>query len=372
VIEGTVVGVGAVAAVAAQLPMDRKLQPADRWGRRVCGPKIVISADGLTVTDVARNPKTGDGTAGRYRPVLSEGGVASGRHTWDVKIASPGRLCVGVATDEVKSDWDERGRRAIVQTSEAWTVCVPSKYGSGGYDQIRMRHGRGEGWLSGLPTYAKGDVLGVHLDCEKHTLSFTVNGKPGTRSTYKNLPAKRFYLAAAFGGDGVAGASLTLLSPSSDEQAGEGRPEGGAPVQPSVVSSAELALARELFEKRVGRWAGRASLGSCTTVDLAETVTWGGAASCSFEVEMTISLCCIPVHFLRVPGTYSAEGGSATSFDGSVITMILESADLNARTVTYRYGGTRKDGSLQQGYEVVSRDFIEKRVPRFTVRLERQ
>lgn len=215
VIEGTVVGVGAVAPVAAQPPMARKLQPADRWGRRVCGPKIDISADGLTVTDVARNPKTGDGTAGRYRPVLSEGGVASGQHTWDVKIASPGRLCVGVATDEVKSDWHEGfGRRAIFQTSEAWTVCVPSRYGSGNYDQIRMRHGRGEGWLSGLPTYAEGDVLGVHLDCEKHTLSFTVNGKPGTRSTYKNLPAKRFYLAAAFGGDGVAGASLTLLSQS--------------------------------------------------------------------------------------------------------------------------------------------------------------
>jgi hypothetical protein len=151
------------------------------------------------------------------------------------------------------------------------------------------------------------------------------------------------------------------------------QPEGGAPVQPSVVSSAELALARELFEKRVGRWAGRASLGSCTTVDIVDTVTRGGAAS-SFYVEsnVTISLCCIPVHFLRVPGTYSAEGGSGTSFDGSVITATLESADLNARTVTYRYGGTRKDGSLQQGCEVVHRDFIEKRVPRFTVRLERQ
>ena len=89
VIEGTVVGVGAVAPVAAQPPMARKLQPADRWGRRVCGPKIDISADGLTVTDVARNPKTGDGTAGRYRPVLSEGGVASGQHVPRVRARRP-------------------------------------------------------------------------------------------------------------------------------------------------------------------------------------------------------------------------------------------------------------------------------------------
>lgn len=68
----------------------------------------------------------------------------------------------------------------------------------------------------------------------------------------------------------------------------------------------------------------------------------------------------------------SAEGGTFKTDEGDVTTMTLESADLNTRTVTYRYGGTRKDGSLQQGYEVVSRDFIEKRVPRFTVRLERQ
>ena len=115
----------------------------------------------------------------------------------------------------------------------------------------------------------------------------------------------------------------------------------------------------------------REVIGSCTTVDLSQTVTRGGAAS-SFEVELTISLCCLPVQVTRVPGTYSAEGGSGTNFDGSVITTTLESADLNARTVTYRYGGTRKDGSLQQGYEVVHRDFIEIRVPRFTVRLERQ
>ena len=59
---------------------------------------------------------------------------------------------------------------------------------------------------------ADASMAGVHLDCEKGTLKFTVNGKPGKASTFKDLPKRtRFYLAASFGGDDVAGASLTML-----------------------------------------------------------------------------------------------------------------------------------------------------------------
>ena len=132
------------------------------WGRRVCGPKIAISKDGLTATDQAKNPRNGDGTAGRYRPVLSAIGVASGQHTWNVRVASKGRMCIGVANDRVQSNWHEGGGPgAIFQIPDAWTVCICSTYGRGGYDQIRMRHHKGEGWLSGLDPCTTGDVLGT-------------------------------------------------------------------------------------------------------------------------------------------------------------------------------------------------------------------
>ena len=111
-------------------------QAGFRWGSRVRGELIQVSEEGTTATDIARNPKKGDHVGGRYRVLAAETGVASGRHSWSVRILSKGRFCIGVATGEVASSWHEGNGRSLHQLRCAWTICVPSKYGSGHYEQI--------------------------------------------------------------------------------------------------------------------------------------------------------------------------------------------------------------------------------------------
>lgn len=178
-----------------------------RWGQ-VLGPKISLSEGGMTATDVADNPVTGDDGWGRYRLVRSDSGFDAGSHAWIVRVASRGRCLIGICTGKVFPEWREGNKkRALHQISEAWTVCIPSD----GSPDVKMWHA-GVPARTGLPALKEGDWVGLQLDCDACTLTFTVNGNSGTNATFRNLPTKqRFYPVASFGGDNVKKCSLDLL-----------------------------------------------------------------------------------------------------------------------------------------------------------------
>jgi len=178
-----------------------------RWGQ-VCGPKIRVSKDWTTATDVADNPTSGDDSWGRYRLIRSDSGFDTGSHIWTVKFASKGRCLIGICTGEVFPEWRERnGKRALNCLKQAWTVCIPSD----GNPNIKMWHA-GKTQKSGLPGLQVGGLLGMHLDCDARTLTFTVDGKGSAKAAFHDLPAdRRFYPVASFGGDDVRGCCLELL-----------------------------------------------------------------------------------------------------------------------------------------------------------------
>jgi len=178
-----------------------------KWGQ-VLGPRIRLSEDRTTATDIADNPTSGDDGWGRYRLVRSDTSFDSGSHAWTVRVASGGRCLIGICTGQVFPEWREgNNKRALHQISQAWTVCIPSD----GSPDMRMWHA-GVSTKTGLPAVETGDWIGLQLDCDACTLTFTVNGKPGTNATFKGLPTKqRFYPVASFGGDGVKSCSLDLL-----------------------------------------------------------------------------------------------------------------------------------------------------------------
>ena len=51
-----------------------------RWGARVRGELIEVSADGMLATDAARDPRRGERAGGRYRVLTAERGFGAGRH----------------------------------------------------------------------------------------------------------------------------------------------------------------------------------------------------------------------------------------------------------------------------------------------------
>jgi hypothetical protein len=179
-----------------------------RWGCKR-GPKINVSEDGLTATDVAGDPKTGDDGGGRYRVVVAEEGFTSGVHKWSLNIKKPGRLLIGVVTSEVDASWREGNGRSLHQVAQAWTVC-PDAHGTKNMNKWHA----GKSSPTGLPAMGSGSTLDVVLDCKASRLTFCVDGSGGdTGGNVFNLPAgKTFFPAVAFGGDSVQGACVEVCS----------------------------------------------------------------------------------------------------------------------------------------------------------------
>ena len=85
-----------------------------RWGTKVRGPKLEVSADGLTIKDVAANPKNGDDNLGRYRACATNIGFQQGKHRISIKIVRPGRILVGICTASITSECRESTKNAIL------------------------------------------------------------------------------------------------------------------------------------------------------------------------------------------------------------------------------------------------------------------
>ena len=147
------------------------MQQGMQWGTKVRGPKLKISEDGLTVSDAAKNSKTGDDNLGRYRPCVANISFKHGQHRISLKIVRPGRISVGVCTDAVKSTCRERTKNAIYQICEAWTLCVPSKCNA---SDMNLWHA-GVAMKSGLPGLSVGGQLDMDLDTVNGTLTFLVD-----------------------------------------------------------------------------------------------------------------------------------------------------------------------------------------------------
>jgi hypothetical protein len=176
-----------------------------RWGS-VRGPKVEVSADGCTATDVAEKPTTGDDGKGRYRPIRADQGFSSGVHRWAVRVLGRGRTLVGICTGAVTGEWREGCGRSLHELKQAWTVCPPSA----GEPKINKWHAR-QYQATGLPPMAIGGKLEILLDCDAHTVTFSVEGQVGDNSSFSGLPkGETFYPVVAFGGDDVCGASFEL------------------------------------------------------------------------------------------------------------------------------------------------------------------
>ena len=180
--------------------------PSLKWGP-IRGAKIEVSLDGTTAKDVASNAKTGDDRGGRYRPILGGQGFNQGTHMIKVKLLSRGRILVGVTTGKVKGDWREASKRSLYQVGEAWTVCPPSDCSA----NMGKWHKNARS-ATGLPALRVRGILEMVLDCDRHTLTFKVDGSSGQEATFNNLPpGETFYPAVAFGGDQVVGAAVKLM-----------------------------------------------------------------------------------------------------------------------------------------------------------------
>ena len=194
------------AAAVHKIKLGLAAQSQLRWGA-VRGPKIEVTGDGRTVTDIAANPKTGDDSGGRYRPCVAEQGFSSGVHRWGVRVLGRGRTLVGICTGKVTGEWREGSKRSLHQVKEAWTVCLTAD-GSG----IKKWHANGNS-ETGLPPLPVGGKLEVLLDCEARTVAFLVNGQAGGTkgNIFLELPAGEiFFPVVCFGGDDVRGASFKL------------------------------------------------------------------------------------------------------------------------------------------------------------------
>lgn len=183
-----------------------------RWGP-MCGPKIEISGGGTIATDVAQNPRPGDDLGGRYRAVVADTGFSSGRHTWGVRVLKKARVYIGVVSASAGGQPHSREGvgKPLHNLSSAWSICVPSESSRGRLDRITGWNG-GRHFYTGLPPLPEGGIIGVTLDCDAGTLSFSCNGVGSPEAWFTGLPTNCVFVpVASFGGDDVRGASLELL-----------------------------------------------------------------------------------------------------------------------------------------------------------------
>merc|ERR1711998_225394 len=125
-----------------------------------------------------------------------------------MRVQKQSRFLVGIATGAVRSDWHEGNGRSLHQLNCAWTVCVPSNS-----EEIALWH-HDRSRQTGLPKVREGDVIGIWLDCDAGTLTFTVNGVGGSDATCVGLPKEELFPVVSFGGDDVPGGSVRLDSAS--------------------------------------------------------------------------------------------------------------------------------------------------------------
>eukprot|EP00670_Eutreptiella_braarudii_P027513 CAMPEP_0174375290 /NCGR_PEP_ID=MMETSP0811_2-20130205/114028_1 /TAXON_ID=73025 ORGANISM="Eutreptiella gymnastica-like, Strain CCMP1594" /NCGR_SAMPLE_ID=MMETSP0811_2 /ASSEMBLY_ACC=CAM_ASM_000667 /LENGTH=681 /DNA_ID=CAMNT_0015525363 /DNA_START=17 /DNA_END=2062 /DNA_ORIENTATION=+ len=207
------------------------------WSPQKVGELIELSDGGCTATDIATDPKTGDGRTGRYRVAIGEQAFSSGKQAFAVRINKPGRFCVGVATGMLQRDWHEGNGGGAYQVGCAWVIIVYA-------DEICKWH-NGVWTPTGLPAAREGDVIQVEVDCEAHTVAFLVNGQGGEGSVNAftgSLPAEPLFPIVSFGGDEVAGASLTLEQHTME---GAEKPAEGVAAQLAVDEEMARRLANE-------------------------------------------------------------------------------------------------------------------------------
>lgn len=173
------------------------------WGDKR-GPQIEVLADGRTAVDVAVNPVTGDDGKGRYRNIIAEDGFASGVHRWSIRLKSCGRLLAGVATSAVDGTW-----RDVWRFEETWSVVLESgslfAAGSSWQRGTNKWHA-GTRAGTGLPLLHVNGCLECILDCDRHSITFRIDGNSGDKETTGGnvftLPQnKTFYPLVALGGD---------------------------------------------------------------------------------------------------------------------------------------------------------------------------
>ena len=173
----------------------------------ITAPELQVSDDGSTVTDISQRPNDPDDGLGRYRVAVAKAGVsATGRHTWKIEVMQASRTLIGVVTGKVQANWREKNGRSLHQTSESWVVCPDGK------PNMNKWHS-GKSSATGLPALSAGNVLEICLDCDAHTVTFSVDGVGSDGSATMELPADtEFFVAASFGGDAARGGSVKLIS----------------------------------------------------------------------------------------------------------------------------------------------------------------
>lgn len=180
-----------------------------QWGTKVRGPKLEVSADGLTIKDVATDPREGDDNLGRYRPCATNISLQEGVHRISIKIVRPGRINFGVCTSSVTSACRERTKNSIYQISQAWIICIPSKCDP---NDMNVWHA-GNSSKSGLPGLSVGGQLDMILDSVNGRLEFLVNDRPGNsgKSIFRVPVRVPLFPVVAFGGDRTKGAAVELI-----------------------------------------------------------------------------------------------------------------------------------------------------------------
>ena len=202
-----------------------------RWGSRVRGELINISADGLTATDIAPNPHHN----GRYRVVAAERGYSSGEHVIRLKVLKRGRFLFGLATGDVQSNWHEGNGKSLHQVNCAWTICVPSQgLGGNGFNRWHANCSTNTGlpW----PDHPEGQVITMKFNCDAGTVGFAVNGRKG--GGFGGLPrGTALFPVVSFGGDGSAGCSVQI----------EPGPHAGVDLRPNSASFQSAAPFRHII-----------------------------------------------------------------------------------------------------------------------------
>jgi len=174
------------------------------WGS-VRGPKLEVSVNETVVTDVAADPKTGDGAGGRYRPIVAKHGFKGGVHRFAFKLLKPGCVLLGVCSDGIQADFSEKNGKSLHQLPNAWIITLNANCSGG-----MSFYAKGKCTPSKLDVVQVGGLLEVELDCNENKLTFLVNGK-STATSSCPLPADTvFYPCAAFGGCDTKGCSIEI------------------------------------------------------------------------------------------------------------------------------------------------------------------
>ena len=176
-----------------------------RWGTKVRGPKLTVSRGGLTIIDVAANPKTGDDNLGRYRSCATNIGLKRGIHRISIQIVSPGRIFAGICTAALTSAGREGTRNAVFQIPGGWVLCIPSKYNP---NDMNMWNA-GKSSKSHLPGLRVGGRLDMLLNCDEGTLQFVIDGQ--SSPTFNVPVGVPLFPVVSFGGDMTKGAAVKLV-----------------------------------------------------------------------------------------------------------------------------------------------------------------